>query len=227
MHTISFCALLMSPLAYMLLLSSCVQANTLPHHVNMFRAAQNGNIAKLKEEIDRRPEMVNLKGSRGFTPLHWAALRGRSKAVDLLLGAGADITVTNTRGSTPILLAAWKGHFNVVLQLLAANGNDNDTTHLNQPNDGGQTALNWAIRQGHSKIAAVLLLAGADKAIQSGTLDAVGWATALRRDDLLPLLNGEEVPSKEITDALAAETRKRQLTSKVSIKGQLDEGEEL
>ena len=76
----------MSPLAYMLLLSSCVQANTLPHHVNMFRAAQNGNIAKLKEEIDRRPEMVNLKGSRGFTPLHWAALRGRSKAVDLLLG---------------------------------------------------------------------------------------------------------------------------------------------
>jgi uncharacterized protein len=208
--------MLACPLAYMILLSTYVSANTAPHHVNMFRAAQNGNVGKLREEIERRPEMVNLKGSRGFTSLHWAAIRGKTKAVNLLLKHGADITITNTRGSTPILLASWKGHFEVVLQLLAAAGSEK--SYLNIANDGGQTALNWAIRQGHSKIAALLLFAGADKTIQSGTLDAVGWATALNRDDLLPLLNGEEITSKDITDALAAEKRKLELLRKVSVK---------
>jgi ankyrin repeat protein len=212
----------------MLLLSSFARANTAPHHVNMFRAAQNGNVAKLREEIIRRPEMINLKGSRGFTPLHWASIRGRTKAVHLLLENGADISSTNTRGSTPILLAAWKGHYNVVLQLLAAAGEATDPAHLNVANDGGQTALNWAIRQGHSKIAALLLFAGADKSIQSGTLDSHGWAIALKRDDLLPLLNGDEVTSKEITDALAAEKRKFKLTAKVSVKPKYkSSGEEL
>ena len=218
MHTLSFCALLASPLLYMIVLTSCTQAaNAKPHHVNLFRAAQNGNVAKLKEEINRRPEMVNLKGARGFTPLHWAAIRGRSKAVHVLLEAGADITMRNLRGSTPLLLAAWKGHYEVVLQLLARM-DDHQNEHLNLSNDGGQTALNWAIREGHSKITSLLIFAGADKSIQSGTLDAIGWATALNRDEVLPLLNGEEVPSKEIKDALASVKNKQRLAAKVSMK---------
>ena len=210
MHGSLFCVLLSSPLVLMLLLTSYADAarQSKPHHVNMFRAAQRGNIKKLKEEINRRPEMVNLVGSRGFTPLHWAALRGRTEAVHVLLSAGADITVLNKRGSTSLLLAAWKGHYDICLSLIAAMGT-HQLEHINSANDGGQTALNWSIRGGYAKITALLIHAGADKTVETAALDAVGWATALKRKELFPLLSGEEMPSREITEALANAKRSR------------------
>ena len=41
---------------------------------------------------------LNLQNASGNTPLHWAALNGHLPAVQLLMEAGADPTVTNKAG---------------------------------------------------------------------------------------------------------------------------------
>lgn len=41
---------------------------------------------------------LNLQNTSGNTPLHWAALNGRLEAVEVLVGAGADVTTINSAG---------------------------------------------------------------------------------------------------------------------------------
>lgn len=66
------------------------------------------------------------------TPLHWAAARGHTGIVRLILRNKAAITVLNyknSKGETPLYLAATNGHNNVV-RLLANNNANMDLTTL-------------------------------------------------------------------------------------------------
>lgn len=62
---------------------------------------------------------VNAVDEDAQTPLHYAAFRGRTDAVTLLLQHGAHPAVANRLGLTPLYIAASLGHSEIVDQLTA------------------------------------------------------------------------------------------------------------
>lgn len=50
----------------------------------------------------------------GFSPLHWAAMKGHIKIVEMLLLRGSRVNATNRGDDTPLHLAAAHGHREIV-----------------------------------------------------------------------------------------------------------------
>jgi ankyrin repeat protein len=69
---------------------------------------------------------VNVRDSRGFTPLHLQARYGEASAVEVLLQNGADVNARDARGRTPIEVAeeneSEPGHKEVIALLRARGG---------------------------------------------------------------------------------------------------------
>jgi ankyrin repeat protein len=63
---------------------------------------------------------------RGFTPLHWAALKGDLALVQVLLSAEADVNAREqTTGWSPLHCAVSEGHCDIMLQLIHADADVN------------------------------------------------------------------------------------------------------
>ena len=99
---------------------------------------------------------LNKDGCKGYTPLHWAARKGKTEVVKLLLEHGANVNAKDRFGNTPLHLAAWKGKTEVV-DLLLTNGAD-----INAKNNDGETPLHWAACNGHTEVVELLLERDAD-----------------------------------------------------------------
>ena len=80
-----------------------------------------------KAGVDRQfryNELVGWQG--GLTPLLFAVRQGSMEAVDVLLGAGADVNqVSAGDKSSPLVLAIANGHFDVAMHLLEKGANPN------------------------------------------------------------------------------------------------------
>ena len=80
-----------------------------------------------KAGVDRQfryNELVGWQG--GLTPLLFAVRQGSMEAVDVLLGAGADVNqVSAGDKSSPLVLAIANGHFDIALHLLEKGANPN------------------------------------------------------------------------------------------------------
>ncbi|MEJ1289013.1 ankyrin repeat domain 27 (VPS9 domain) [Cricetulus griseus] len=98
---------------------------------------------------------VNVTNQDGSSPLHMAALHGRTDLVSLLLKHGAYSGARNTSQAVPLHLACQQGHFQVVKCLLDSNAKP-DKKDL-----GGNTPLIYACSGGHHEVAALLLQHGA------------------------------------------------------------------
>ena len=90
----------------------------------------------LGEELStsRRLE-IDYADSRGRTALSWAALRGYSKAVSLLVEAGANVNISDSEGNTPLICSAKNKDTSCMAILLKA-GADAKSRNL-----GGDNAL--------------------------------------------------------------------------------------
>ena len=125
----------------------------------------------------------------GATALHWAAFRDNLAIADLLIDAGADVGAANELGATALWLAADNGSALMVERLLAAGARPNvalpegETPIMTASRTGsveavrallaagadvnatedtrGQTALMWAVAQGHHAVVATLIDHGA------------------------------------------------------------------
>ncbi len=93
---------------------------------------------------------VNGTGSKGWTPLGFAAHEGRLQFVRLLLERGARADQPASGNRTPLLAAAAEGHAEVVKLLLAK---------VDRPAQEawGSKALGAAAREGHADVVRVLL----------------------------------------------------------------------
>ncbi|XP_030620523.1 ankyrin repeat domain-containing protein 27 isoform X2 [Chanos chanos] len=141
------------------------------------------------------------RDDRGYTPLHVAALCGRSGLIDLLVSKGALVNATDYHALTPLHLSCQKGYQGVTLLLLhykanmdAQDNNGNTPLHLacmyghedcvkalvyydlhrcrlNIQNDKGDTALHIAARWGYEGIIEVLLENGANTQIHNKAKD--------------------------------------------------------
>jgi ankyrin repeat protein len=156
---------------------------------SLIQAARARDSSAVRALLKQRAD-PNTRQPDGATALHWAAQWDDRDTADLLLKAGADANAANDYGVTPLALAATNGS-PAMLELLLAAGARPDTapptgeTPLMVASQVGnpqamkalvargakvdakgtvkqQTALMWAVAQGHVDAIRLLLEVGAD-----------------------------------------------------------------
>lgn len=124
------------------------QKMTMLHH-----AAFAGNVEILnlilsvmsKQNID-----LDAQDAGTWTPLHFAADRGHSAVVEILLNEGANANAKDDMKRTPLHLAAGAGHASVA-QLLLAHG-----ANRNAKSASGWDAKRYAEENHHDSVVAIL-----------------------------------------------------------------------
>jgi ankyrin repeat protein len=157
--------------------------------LRLIQAVRGQNEASARALLKQRVD-VNAQQGDGTTALHWAAHHDNAALADLLLRAGARVDAANDLGATPLHLACDNGSATMVDRLLAAHANANakllngETVLMTCARTGNaaalksllthgadakaaepehnQSALMWAIAQGHPEAAAVLVEFGAE-----------------------------------------------------------------
>ena len=101
----------------------------------LFTACLESDHASLRQQCDvlrRNPRwnkssVLDWQDPQGQTPLLVSCWRGDAEAVELLLDAGADVTVCNRVGASPLLMACHKGHNDCAVLCIAAGADVNGT----------------------------------------------------------------------------------------------------
>jgi ankyrin repeat protein len=152
-------------------------------------AAKARDVATLRALLKQRVD-INVAQPDGATALHWAVQWQDLEAVDLLLRAGARVAAANEYGVTPLELACANGQAPMVERLLKAGVDANaalstgQTPLMSAARTGSvasvaallahgarvdsrepvqdQTALMWAVGEGHEDVARMLVRRGAD-----------------------------------------------------------------
>ncbi len=127
-------------------------------------AAASGDVDAINRLLDKDPALVNNRDQEllmGLTPLHVAAKKGQTAAVELLLARGAEADPKwAVNNMTPLIFAAQESHADIVKLLLAKGANPNTVAN-------GMAALHWVARQGDIELAKLLLDSGADVNVRS------------------------------------------------------------
>lgn len=72
--------------------------------VTLCSSAAGGDLEAVRALLARGAQVNEVVGTEG-TALHWAARMGRREVVELLLEAGADVSILNEQGYTPYAVA--------------------------------------------------------------------------------------------------------------------------
>jgi ankyrin repeat protein len=174
---------------------------------DIFAAAIVSHTDKVAAFLKQDPKLINARDSGGKTALHWAALYGQNKVMELLLANKADVNSLDEDGFTPL---HWAATFNQsdAVKLLLANKADMNL----KVQKYGWTPLRLAVIHGHMATAEALLNSGADP--------------NLKDKDNIPLLNQAVIRGKKEMIGLLLD-KKADLNKKDS-EGEtaLDEAEE-
>jgi hypothetical protein len=122
----------------------------------LIEASKRGDLFAVVHYLKKFPESIGARDGFGYTPLHWAAVRGHWDAVEVLVARGADVDAVGGDGGTPLHLAAHHDRPDMV-RLLLEEGAD-----LTIQNQWGRTPLHVAARRNCDLVAALLLSRGAD-----------------------------------------------------------------
>jgi hypothetical protein len=88
--------------------------------------------------------------ANGWTPLMYAAFKGHTETVRLLLDNRARVDAVTDNGTSALMLAAMEGHREVVELLLAKGAN------AKAANASGKSAIDFALSRGNTDIAGML-----------------------------------------------------------------------
>ena len=132
-------------------------------------------------------ERASLRAELGVLPgerlLLFVGRMERQKNVETLLTAGADANATLPSGETVLMTASRTGSATAVRGLVAHGARIDAQEHTR-----GQTALMWAVAQGHAEVVSALVELGADDVLCGEGLDfqaAVGRITSGEGADLV------------------------------------------
>jgi ankyrin repeat protein len=110
-----------------------------------------GEVQRIKAMIKDSPDLINVAGPTGSTPLGDAASKCYLTVAEFLLSNHADIEEKGRNGTTPLHQAVANGHKAMVELLLAHHAN------VNARASGGETPLDLAAQKGFKAVAEVLL----------------------------------------------------------------------
>ncbi|ETW07680.1 hypothetical protein H310_02138 [Aphanomyces invadans] len=111
--------------------------------------------AAAKNDIDKLDAALELGAEvdcryQGFTPLYLAVMKGFTKVAHRLLLRGANVEAMCNKRRTAIMIAASRGRLMCVELLLDHHAN------VHRQDEGGETAKQLALRNGHEGVAALL-----------------------------------------------------------------------
>ncbi|KAL8916890.1 MAG: hypothetical protein Q9208_008292 [Pyrenodesmia sp. 3 TL-2023] len=86
----------------------------------LFKAARDGNMRRLKEALQTSLDVNALQGPTGLAPLHIAAVNGHVDVIQLLLKNGADVDLRSSYDKTALNNAASGAHAEAVRIILDA-----------------------------------------------------------------------------------------------------------
>ena len=132
----------------------------LRHHpdLDVHEAALVGDAGRVRELVERKPELLGAISGDGFPPLGLAAYMGRPEVVRYLLSRGADANYAAPETSFTALTGAVSNGHEDVVRILLEHG-----AKANYHYEGGKlTPLHAAIMEGRVGIVKLLLEHGAD-----------------------------------------------------------------
>lgn len=124
----------------------------------IIEAATAGDLAKVREIVEKDPAAVNARDADGRTPLHWAARGVHFEVLQWLIERGADVKAVDAGGGTPLHSAAARGHLEAC-RLLVEKG-----APVEVAMNDGSTPFWLAARGGFRDVLEFLLAQGARKA---------------------------------------------------------------
>src|SRR5262245_43170556 len=77
---------------------------------NIWEAARVGDLGTIERHLASGAAVDGVDPEHGGTPLLWAAVSGRSEAIELLVRRGAGVNAVDRAGSTALHAAAFLGH---------------------------------------------------------------------------------------------------------------------
>merc|ERR1712166_860237 len=92
----------------------------------LHQAARCGHVEVIELLVKIHGAHVDAQGIGGWTPLHWAAERGKKEAVRQLLILGAKVNKVKSATTSPLHLAIREGHIETSTMLIDEFGADQD-----------------------------------------------------------------------------------------------------
>ena len=99
---------------------------------------------------------ANIAVANGYTPLHWAVMKGNQNLVKLFLKKNALINTQDAEGNSPLHTAVSKGFFDIT-KLLVKKG-----SNVNLQNKEGRTPLFLGVKNKHEQLIKLLIENEAD-----------------------------------------------------------------
>ena len=152
--------------AFATIISSCALISPSNHRTEdytpVFAAAAGGDIATLREAVDKDPSLVNATEWDSATLLHDAVGQKHLDVARYLLDKGADVNAVTKDGLTPLHMAAQNGDIAMIMLLLEPGRK----TKIDPIDSKGWTPLDRAVKWGHPETAEFLRQHGAHAGIQ-------------------------------------------------------------
>jgi ankyrin repeat protein len=166
------------------------------HRTPLCETAKHGNVEAAAVLLDAKADTAARCREIGLTPLHIAALEGKTDVVKLLIERGANINALNGWQQTPLHQATMHGNIAAMKLLIAAHAD------LEVHDNHAYTPLLAAVEQGGADGLRLLLEAGANPnaSLKSGR-QAVDVAIEKQHPELVPLLRQHGGMSREGPDA--------------------------
>lgn len=112
----------------------------------------SADFIEAESKISENINLVSQRDANQRTLLHWAALMGKERLVELLLSFDAcKIDETDDTGATPLILATLKGSLQIC-KLLCERGAD-----VNHCNANGHSPVKYACSKNHKELLVYLL----------------------------------------------------------------------
>jgi len=173
----------------LLMFSTPIQAQ------DILKAAGDGDLAKVKELLEKNPGFINTVDEESCTLMHYAAYGGHIEIVKYLFEKGMELTMKSISDETPLHYAAVGGHTDVIKFLIQKRVNlDAQPTIYYAP-------LHYAIMFGKGEAAKLLIENGADKNIKNGDGNTpLDLAIENKKDNITAILREKGAVETEIPD---------------------------